>query len=134
MSQHLDTDHFRYVLANDISLSACDAMRMNVAYNGVGEDPERGGMSNGHPKALDDALSVPEDQEERVANGEAANGAAFGVAETQLPHGRRPGCQGKVKINEGDAWYVCTILDGGADSLKHADVCAPRTKSSCRCR
>ncbi|ORY32579.1 N2,N2-dimethylguanosine tRNA methyltransferase-domain-containing protein [Naematelia encephala] len=81
----------RHVLANDISPSACEAMRQNVALNGVGptEEPPSAGDSK-VPQASQ------EDAEEAVLNG----------GETD-PLGRRPGCHGTVKVNEGDA---CVLM------------------------
>lgn len=76
----------RYVLANDLSPSACEAMRMNVALNGVGEPVKK--PVNG------EGLT----EEESAANGEVSQ------AEQMERVGRREGCTGHVKINEGDAW------------------------------
>lgn len=85
----------RYVLANDLSPSACEAMKINIAYNGVGEDPaaetaERGQNAVSNEGQTSQAAVEPEEQ--------AVNGSA------ELPYGRRAGCRGKVRVNEGDAW------------------------------
>lgn len=60
-------------------------MKMNVEYNGVGEEPESEKVEGGE---------VSEDRAE--TSGE--------IEEAELPNGRRPGCKGKVRVNEGDAW------------------------------
>lgn len=107
VSQHLELElTIRVVLANDLSSSACDAMRMNVAYNGVGEeDPavlaeqaqgvgsaaSGEGVSNGESKV--DAKRAPWSTIKEDENG-------------LLPNGRRAECKGKVRVNEGDAWWV----------------------------
>jgi len=80
----------RYVLANDLSPSACEAMRMNVTYNGVQEVP---------------AEPQTHSAEAAKQNGNVDN-ATDEVTEDKLTHGRRPGCKGKVRVTEGDAWYV----------------------------
>jgi hypothetical protein len=87
-------------------------MKMNVAYNGVGEEEP-------------DTQGDKADQIGEPANGEIETGEAEGkTAESEveakrpgsygmkvdehgnLPNGRRPNCKGKVRVNEGDAWYV----------------------------
>ena len=83
----------RYVLANDLSPSACEAMRMNVTYNGVQEPP------------ADQSLPG---QTDAAQNGNAP-AAPIEYVEEQLTHGRRPGCKGKVRVTEGDAWYVSRV-------------------------
>ncbi|GMK57270.1 hypothetical protein CspeluHIS016_0401040 [Cutaneotrichosporon spelunceum] len=72
----------KLVLANDLSASACDAMRRNVALNGVGEEPE-------------------------------------GETTEQPDVGRREGCTGVVRVNEGDA---CTLMYNHRDPKSRADV------------
>ncbi|CAK9786160.1 TRM-domain-containing protein [Cutaneotrichosporon oleaginosum] len=69
------------VLANDLSASACDAMRRNVALNGVGE-------------------------------GSAEEGEQPDV-------GRREGCTGVVRVNEGDA---CALMYNHRDPKKRVDM------------
>lgn len=72
----------KVVLANDLSASACDAMRRNVALNGVGE------VKEGEVK-----VGVKEEAKED---------------EGEKPDlGRREGCNGVVRVNEGDA---CTLM------------------------
>jgi tRNA (guanine26-N2/guanine27-N2)-dimethyltransferase len=70
----------KVVLANDLSASACDAMRRNVQLNGVGE----------------------------------------GEAEGEQPDvGRREGCNGVVRVNEGDA---CTLMYNHRDPKARVDM------------
>jgi len=79
----------KVVLANDLSPSACDAMRMNVRYNGVEEEEK----------------PVPGVAPVTAAVGGVEGAPAVPVPDTEdLPNGRRPGCKGKVRVNEGDAW------------------------------
>lgn len=92
----------RYVQANDLSPSACDAMRMNVALNGVGEPMRKNGESSksaaaqaGAEQAGAGAVAA---DEEAAANGQMTE-------QEQMDRiGRREGAKGFVKINEGDAW------------------------------
>ena len=77
---------FRVVLANDLSPTACEAMRLNVNYNGVGEPA---------------APSDQEPQEEKPS--EEAKQDAPPQPNDELPNGRRSGCRGRVRVNEGDA-------------------------------
>lgn len=91
---------FRVVLANDLSPSACDAMRTNVALNGVGEADQvasNGTAGDGTTEAAEEIS--PEEQALNEENGEPA-----AVVEDDM--GRRPGCHGYVHVNEGDAWSV----------------------------
>lgn len=80
----------RYVLANDISASACEAMRQNVELNGVGE--KNGAGINGTGPHVTDGGSAG--AAESAADEEAEMGRL----------GRREGCKGRVKVTEGDAW------------------------------
>ena len=79
------------VLANDLSASACEAMRMNVAYNDAGKSD----------KPVVEELS-PEEQAMNTENGET--GGSNGAESSSR---RRPGCEGFVHVNENDAWSVC---------------------------
>jgi tRNA (guanine26-N2/guanine27-N2)-dimethyltransferase len=94
----------RVVLANDLSASACEAMRMNVAYNDAGKSA----------KSAVDELS-PEEQAMNAENGgseEAENGAS-----SESSSRRRPGCEGFVHVNENDAWYVPKLISYSDDRL-----------------
>lgn len=108
------------VLANDLSPSACDAMRMNVTYNGVAEEETQPGAV----PATHNANPEPEvKQEGKEAEG-IAGPSTSGKAEKKktpwttltedenglLPNGRRADCKGRVKVNEGDAWWVVRDL------------------------
>ena len=62
----------RYVVANDLSPAAVDAIKRNVELNGVGVD------ASGSSGASENSESNPE--------------------------------QGRVKVNEGDAWYVVPLI------------------------
>ncbi|WVQ99259.1 N2,N2-dimethylguanosine tRNA methyltransferase [Kwoniella sp. CBS 9459] len=140
----------KYVFANDLSPSACEAMKRNVEFNGVGEapraptDPSVVNPSEGFgttandesaPIAIDIDVDVPatekpmgEESSADAAKEEADPAAAESSTsasqakpetateprpqtetETENPGepkdavGRRPGCKGRVKINEGDA-------------------------------
>ena len=73
--EHL-IDVYRYVIANDLSPTAAEAMRRNVDLNGLGP------------------ASAPSNTAEDTFEG---------VAPTE---GTRQPALGKVKVNEGDAWYV----------------------------
>lgn len=73
------------VLANDISPSACEAMRMNVDYNDAGKAPD---------KPVTEEMSA----EEKAQNGIEEDGNERSK--------RRPGCEGYVHVNENDAWFV----------------------------
>lgn len=100
----IPADESRYVLANDISPSACEAMRQNVAFNGVGENVKRRHTET----AVSGAETAGAETEE---NGDAP-GPSFmedgpvstEEAEEMKRTGRRPDCRGRVKVNEGDAW------------------------------
>ena len=101
------------MLANDLSPSACDAMRVNVRYNGVEEveKPAPGGgpasNANGTEAAAAQAGVAVDGSAQTVdEEGSAATQAASSSREEteQLPNGRRPGCKGGVRVNEGDAW------------------------------
>lgn len=82
----------RVVLANDLSASACESMRMNVAYNDAGKQV----------KAAVEELS-PEEKAMNAENGETSGEASVNGSE---PSRRRPGCDGFVHVNENDAWSV----------------------------
>ncbi|KAL7421561.1 RNA methyltransferase tRNA(m5U54)methyltransferase [Cryptotrichosporon argae] len=88
----------RVILANDLSPSACDAMRQNVALNGVGED-QRPGRADGA------------DGEEEASN----------VAE-KADLGRREGCSGYVRVNEGDACALMYNHRGGNTRVEVVDL------------
>lgn len=89
----------RTVLANDISPSACDAMRRNVALNGVGE-PSQPTPSEAAPTGVTD--------EE--------------MAENAPDLGRREGCTGHVKVNEGDACALMYSRRGLRDRVEVVDL------------
>ncbi|TXT03826.1 hypothetical protein VHUM_04347 [Vanrija humicola] len=72
----------KVVLANDLSPSACEAMRQNVALNGVGPVEKKEGEE-----------------------GEAAE------KKDEVDLGRREGCTGYVHVNEGDAWERVDVVD-----------------------
>jgi len=65
-------------------------MRMNVTYNGVQEAPTEAPKPAGESTEQNDDVTKPVEDK----------------AEEKLSHGRRPGCKGKVRVTEGDAWYV----------------------------
>ncbi|WVQ82169.1 N2,N2-dimethylguanosine tRNA methyltransferase [Cryptococcus sp. DSM 104549] len=142
----------KYVLANDLSPSACEAMKRNVEFNGVGlsyEAPKPTESAVAQPavettqtvettttEVVQDAAGGPVTETVKTvetvevketvpatAEGEAKmevdESAAAVEGETkprrsktpepEVPEepkdevGRRPGCKGRVKINEGDA-------------------------------
>ncbi|WVQ77202.1 N2,N2-dimethylguanosine tRNA methyltransferase [Cryptococcus sp. DSM 104548] len=112
----------KYVLANDLSPSACEAMRRNVQYNGVGldydpaknEEQEEGQdkveektEQKLEEKAEAEAAKVEEaiviDEPSKTESAEVSSKPAAPQPEPRDPVGRRPNCRGKVKINEGDA-------------------------------
>ncbi len=91
---------YRTVLANDLSASACEAMKMNVAYNGVGEDEVDKPEGEGDAAAQDGESSKQE-----AGSSVRHEKRSMQVDESgDLPNGRRPNCKGKVRVNEGDAW------------------------------
>ncbi|KAK8864245.1 N2,N2-dimethylguanosine tRNA methyltransferase [Kwoniella newhampshirensis] len=106
----------KYVLANDLSPSACEAMRRNIELNGVGEDYESPAV-NGEEGAIPAKEELEKEQameekmelypEEKASNGThsepAAQAEAPKAGEPKDSVGRRPNCRGRVKINEGDA-------------------------------
>jgi len=76
-------------------------MRMNVAYNGVGETP----ASNEPPNPADDEndQNVEQEADEKAeVNPEECTLNGYDGPAREL--GRRPGCKGKVRVTEGDAW------------------------------
>lgn len=96
----------KVVLANDLSPSACEAMRRNVAYNGVAEPerlgmPWRGGTSGKEAGAKADEEKAEEPPAEDEEGGEEAG--MNGLAGNVQRYGRRDGCNGSVRVNEGDA-------------------------------
>ncbi|WVF71628.1 N2,N2-dimethylguanosine tRNA methyltransferase [Kwoniella sp. CBS 6097] len=142
----------KYVFANDLSPSACEAMKRNVEFNGVGEVPpmlptstetvaERSGATitdqavpiaidvdgpvaeqtsevekplNAVPMETNDQIKTEagsSDNANANANADANIKTTDAQAETEAETpvepkdfvGRRPGCKGRVKINEGDA-------------------------------
>lgn len=73
---------------------------MNVAYNGVGEDEVEGEASKADEEAG------------KTENGESSKSVYKPLPldeEGNLPNGRRKDCKGRVKVNEGDAWYVLLL-------------------------
>ncbi|WVW83725.1 N2,N2-dimethylguanosine tRNA methyltransferase [Kwoniella bestiolae CBS 10118] len=103
----------KYVLANDLSPSACEAMRRNVAFNGVGEDslPPR---KPWQPTVREEGTAIPaengeaeevkvEEKTEEASAVEEKKEITEDGLEVKDKVGRRPGCKGRVKINEGDA-------------------------------
>ena len=78
-------------------------MRMNVAYNGVGEDEEKTENGTGIEHSPG---GEKEDAEEGKAAAKLEEQAVNGntARNEELPNGRRAGCKGKVRVNEGDAW------------------------------
>ncbi|WRT66207.1 N2,N2-dimethylguanosine tRNA methyltransferase [Kwoniella shivajii] len=105
----------KYVLANDLSPSACEAMRRNVEFNGVGEDslrvrtslqPAQDADGSAEERSAADTVEVKKEQplgdEESKAEPQEVVEAEEGV-EPKDRVGRRPDCRGRVKINEGDA-------------------------------
>ncbi|OXM81975.1 N2,N2-dimethylguanosine tRNA methyltransferase [Cryptococcus neoformans Bt63] len=95
----------KYVLANDLSPSACEAMRRNVEFNGVGMDYDAPVKQEQETKS--EVVKMPNEE----ANEEIKKGGVVEHVEKKQevqPEvkdevGRRPGCRGRVKINEGDA-------------------------------
>ena len=82
---------------------------MNVAYNGVGED--YGAYSIGEVLNAVPDLVVALDPDQQIVSPLRAGQKPFereAIADPDL--GRRPGCKGKVKVNEGDAWSVPLII------------------------
>ena len=71
----------RYVIANDLSPAAVEAMQRNVELNGLGEKPQ------------------PVSEGETVRDGDDAGSEK---SKTNLQRGRT--IPAKVRINEGDAW------------------------------
>ncbi|KAK4685606.1 tRNA (guanine26-N2/guanine27-N2)-dimethyltransferase, partial [Tremellales sp. Uapishka_1] len=136
----------KFVLANDLSETACQAMKTNVAYNGVGEVSENSEGGNIEGGAVEDsekqedvepfqavedtASAAPEEAalnggEEATMDGEeeaALNGgrkAMMKSGEEAKGTGRRPGANGKVRVNEGDA---CTLMYDHRPLSKRVDV------------
>lgn len=125
-------------------------MRMNVALNGVGEPMRRAGESSKGAAGAADAGAKADDSSAAAADGQTSTAelqpetaatapiAAGGVEEESTVNGelswqeqmdrvgRREECTGYVKINEGDAWYVCTS-SCHLSAHGHAAVC-------CLCR
>lgn len=87
-------------------------MRMNVAYNGVGEGPLVSENQTQPAEGPEPGDTAPEPSIATELDPEegAVNGAHQAAGEEALPdhieYGRRPGCTGKVRVNEGDAWSV----------------------------
>lgn len=93
-------------------------MRMNVALNGVAEAVRRTGEgSNGASKAQAEGSGVTgQEHQEEGTNGQEASKTDLEASEESASNGelsyqeqmdrvgRREGCTGVVKINEGDAW------------------------------
>ncbi len=105
----MDRHSFRLVLANDISGSACEAMRMNVAYNGVAEIPKQATAREKAPAEVKEAVvsEKPAEEVEGENNEELALNTTIEIAEEPSRYdeaGRREGCRGRVRVNEGDAW------------------------------
>lgn len=100
----------RVVLANDISASACEAMRMNVTYNDAGKAA----------KPVVEKLS-PEEQAMNAENGDIEGTGTDGGADSGSR--RRPGCEGFVYVNESDAWSVSTPRRSGSDADEVARSC-----------
>jgi tRNA (guanine26-N2/guanine27-N2)-dimethyltransferase len=111
----------RTVLANDISHSACEAMRMNVDYNDAGPsapvEAAADSTEAGEPVVPAAELS-PEEQAMNFEEGVKGSGE---------PSRRRPGCDGYVTVNENDAWYAMSFTLFEVADRQHVDV---RTSSS----
>jgi tRNA (guanine26-N2/guanine27-N2)-dimethyltransferase len=90
------------VLANDLSASACEAMKMNIALNGVGaEDDEF--KAKPKPEQTSEIQPSSEDvNEPSKVDPEDEEGAIN--AGPSVPSNRREGCTGRVRTNQGDAW------------------------------
>jgi tRNA (guanine26-N2/guanine27-N2)-dimethyltransferase len=97
---YVDID--RLVLANDLSPSACEAMRTNVALNGVAEvvRPPRHDVNGHEPESSAEDKRIRENPEEDAMNRQSKED------EDAAKVGRRKGCRGGVRVNEGDAWSV----------------------------
>ncbi len=78
---------------------------MNVAYNGVGDILPDSNQPEAVAGESQPTATMELDPEEKALNG-GADTAVNGSGEKHLEHGRRSGCKGKVKVNEGDAWSV----------------------------
>ncbi|EIW70842.1 hypothetical protein TREMEDRAFT_68241 [Tremella mesenterica DSM 1558] len=93
-----EIDNVKLVLANDLSPSACEAMKMNVRYNSVGEDDPDSGPS---VSTSEQETSLPvEEVQPIISEEEAMNGAS---AHSEYSYGRRFNCKGRVRVNQGDA-------------------------------
>ena len=102
-------------------------MKRNILFNGVGEFTQSAAetstsQSVEQPATLEGSESAQGEQKEVSAKGEvntkeAMSNAANSEGKSKYPNGeveqieeekdavgRRPGCNGRVKINEGDAW------------------------------
>lgn len=94
-------------------------MKRNVLYNGVQEIPKTGpsGRKQERPTEHDattDAQEMTETETRQPLETEeqAAIGGTTSTAseeEQAAKIGRRPGCSGQVRVNEGDAWSVGPI-------------------------
>ena len=77
-------------------------MRLNVAYNRVGEEAAITRHAPPQTEAIMTPDSVPNDSAE--VNESMEETTMTGKANGEHNHGRRPDCRGKVTVNEGDAW------------------------------
>ena len=77
-------------------------MRLNVAYNRVGDEAAPSRHEPPPTEAITAQKSVPSDSIEvnKCMDEKPMNGNP----DTEHNHGRRPDCRGKVIVNEGDAW------------------------------
>lgn len=87
----------RYVIANDLSPGAVDAIKRNVEINGLG------GISGEVVTAKADTKTVVAEAGSSGTASSAKNGSA--PPSTRILHTLKP----KVRINEGDAWYVISL-------------------------
>jgi hypothetical protein len=84
-------------------------MNRNVMYNGVLAPPEAVRNTGPRPNQEDTQAEKSQQQEETPIDAEegAMNGLNKQAAEEEAEGkrlGRRPGCHGNVRVNEGDAW------------------------------